>query len=657
MNYKSKTTLSIIASIMLVNNLYAKEEQKLQDMIVTAQKVEENLQEVPISISVFDEHDIEDNGIRTVSDIASYVPNFQQFSTGGAGMYTPSMRGLVSDVHTLSSPVATYIDGISYTSSMGNNVVLEDIQRIEVLRGPQGTLYGKNAYAGVVNIITKKPNNQTRGKIKVDIGTDEKREYSLNVSGPIIKDKFYAGISYKHYEKNGYIKNEYLNKWDDDRKDDIYKLILRTTPRDDLDISLISSYLKKDDGSTTVMPLSAKDVRITNSDMQGYTKSESLSHALKVEYDMNNMDFSSITTYKEYDDKRATDYDYSPAQISHSKVDSKYKNYSQEFKLSGDKNNLRWLSGLYFERDKQNPNMFRNDISTTKGETKTDSIGVFVNGDYKLDNNLILMSGLRYDKDNIETSDTLSTYKNDKSYGEISPKIGLKYIINKDLTTYVSATKGYKSGGYYMMAPINLRSYDKETMWNYEVGLKSKSLDDKLKFNMAIYYMDIKDMQVASNLTPFSAYISNAATATNKGVEIETSYQVLDSLNLFSNLGYSQIKFDEFKDKLGNYSGNYNPYAPKYNYSIGAKYRDDKGIFAQINFNGQSSFYADKANRYKNNGYTIVNAKVGYESEEYDIHFYFNNITNREYNDEGYFNYYTMVSPPRETGIQLTYRF
>jgi len=657
MNHKRKMIISAITSVFLVNSLYADEEKKLENIVVTAQKVEQNLQEVPISISVFNEYDIEDNNIRTISDISAFTPNFQQFSTGGAGMYTPSMRGLVSDVHTLSSPIGTYIDGISYTNSMGNNVILEDIERIEVLRGPQGTLYGKNAYAGVLNIITKKPNNKTKGKIKTTFGSDNKREYAVNVSGPLIKDKLYAGISYKHYEKDGYIKNEYLNKWDDNREDDTVKLILRATPKDNLDISLITTYMKKNDDSTTVMPLSAVDIKKTNSDMQGYTTSKSLSHAFKVDYALENIDFSSITTYKEYDDIRGTDYDYSPAQIMHSKVNSEYKNYSQEFKLDGIMDKINWLVGLYADRDEQNPNMFRNDISTTKGKTQSDSLGLFGSIDYNLRDNLILTTGLRYDRDKIETEDKLSTYKNDKSYSELSPKIGLKYILNPNFIPYATISKGYKAGGYYMMAPVDLRSYDKETLWNYEIGFKSKALEDKLAFNMSIFYMNIDDMQVASNLTPFSAYISNAATATNKGVELESEYIVSDSLKVFANLGYNEIKFDSFTDSLGDYSGNINPYAPKFNYSLGLKYRDENGIFAQFDMNGQSKYYTDKANSFENKSYAISNVKVGYETKNYELYLYGNNITDKSHNLEGYFNYYTMVSPPREIGVQLAYRF
>lgn len=309
------------------------------------------------------------------------------------------------------------------------------------------------------------------------------------------------------------------------------------------------------------------------------------------------------------------------------------------------------------EKDKQNPHYTRNDTITTDSDTQSDSLGIFAHTDYNVRDNLILTAGLRYDKDKIETADGLSNYKNDKSYSEISPKIGLKYVLNQNITSYVSISKGYKAGGYYMMAPTNLRSYDKETMWNYEVGFKSKCLDNKLTLNMSVYYMDITDMQVAAYLDPTSAYVSNAATATNKGAEIEIDYKILNNLNVFANLGYSEAKFDKFDDYYGEYSGNYNPYAPKYNYALGFKYRDEKGIFAKFDISGQSSFYTNKANTIENKGFALLNAKIGYETEHYEIYLYCNNITDQDYGLEGYFDYYTMVSPPRETGISIAYRF
>jgi len=658
---KRKIALSFVTTLILSQSIYANNMKQLDTVTVTAQKVEEDLQEVPIAISVLDEFDIEDNNIKSISDITSYIPNFQQFSTGSPSSFIPSIRGVTSDITSLSSTgVGTYIDGISYTNNRGNNMILDDISSIEVLRGPQGTLYGKNAYGGVINITTKKPNNETRRKISTSFGEDNKREYNANISGPIIQDKFYAGFSIRHYEKDGYIKNEYLNKYEDYAKNDSYKLNLRTTPTDNLDISLISTYFKRDDGAFTMTPRSSENVRVTNSDLEGFTESTSTTYALNISYTMNDFDFTSVSTYKDYSDDRAADFDYtanSSKQRHSDNNDGDVKNYSQEFRLNGEKDRFKWLAGIYLEKQEQDLYATTNSAITRDNSIDTQSLGIFVNGDYSLEDNIVLTAGLRYDKDEVEIDDHLSTYNDEKSYSELSPKVGLKYIVDTNFMTYLTISKGYKAGGFHAQAPADLREFDKETMWNYELGMKTQSLDNRLTLNLAAFYMDIEDMQVTSNITGFTSYLSNAATATSKGIEIETNYQLNDNLNIFANLGYAQTKFDKFKDNLGDYSNNYNPLAPKYNYSIGAKYRDDRGIYGQIDFNGQSSFYADKANTFKNSGYTIANTKIGYETDNYDIYLYCNNITDRRYDIDGFYGFFTVVSPPRETGIQLTYRF
>ncbi len=651
---KKKIALSLIPVLLVSQNIFAKDVQELDSVTVTAQKTEENLQEVPISISVLDEFEIEDNDIKTVSDIADYVPNFQQFSVGGAGMYTPSIRGLSAEITAInSSSIGTYIDGVPFTNSMGNNMVLDDIESIEVLRGPQGTLYGKNAYAGALVITTKKPDNETRGKVSVNLGSDDKREYRANVSGPIIENKFYAGVSIRHYEKDGYIYNEHLNKYDDYREDDSYKLTLRSTPTDSLDISLVSSHLEKNDGGLTMTPMTSSDVRKIYSDYQSYTKSTTTTHALNLAYAQDDFDFTSVTTYKNHKDDRGNDFDYSSdsSKQFHTAPSGNYKTYSQEFRLDGEIDRLRWLTGVYLEKQDNDGQTIRNGILRASSSGKRENIGIFVNSDYSLQEDLIFSTGLRYDKDDIESTNHLTGISRDTSYNAFSPKVGLKYNINKNIMSYFTISKGYKAGG------LGTHDFDEETMWNYEFGIKTQSLDNRLKVNLAVFYMDIDGMQVSSRDQYGDTYLQNAATASSKGIELETDYQLTDSLKLFANLGYSDAKFDEFKDSLGDYSGNDHAYAPKYNYSIGAKYRDDMGIYAQVGVHGKSSYYGDKANESKNSGYAIANAKIGYEADNYDIYLYCKNITNKEHNTEGYYDYYTLVSAPREMGIQITYRF
>jgi iron complex outermembrane receptor protein len=319
-------------------------EMNLGELTVTAQKTEENVQEVPISMTVFDAIAIEDSKIESVQDIASYTSNFALIDKSG-GVFTPTIRGISNSLpfgSSTSQPSSVIIDGIPVSTSQGFNETLMDIERIEVLKGPQGTLYGKEAEAGVINIITKQPDNETIGKIGAEFGSDHKKQYTLSLSGPIVEDKLYVGLSAKHYEKDGFIKNNLNGGYTDDREHDYGRLHLRYTPTDELEISLISYRLKHDDGNINyVIPYVPRDQGIST-DEQGYDKSSTAAHALKVSYDINDYLLESITTYRNVTSDQLQDYTTYPNYI----FDREHDKYSQEFKLSNDSDIFRWVAGI-----------------------------------------------------------------------------------------------------------------------------------------------------------------------------------------------------------------------------------------------------------------------------------------------------------------------
>lgn len=215
-------------------------------MTVTAQKQEENVQDVLMGITVFADQDIQDRKIQSISEIADFVPNFMVFNEGGPGINTPSMRGIHAPFLSYTTSVGLFIDGIPVLSAFGYEDALLDIARIEVLRGPQGTVYGKNTEAGVVNIVTVQPDNQLNGKVSGELGRmlsaeagDKlKKEISFNVRGPIKKDRLFIGLAGQFYQRNGYIENITTAETVDDREHLSGKAHLRWTPMDRLDVSL-----------------------------------------------------------------------------------------------------------------------------------------------------------------------------------------------------------------------------------------------------------------------------------------------------------------------------------------------------------------------------------------------------------------------------------
>jgi iron complex outermembrane receptor protein len=298
-NFSKKIKLIILLNIFffISVNCFGDENKslELEEITVTAQKKEEKIQDVPISLTVFNEQDIEDKNIESVKDIAPFTSNLMYFDNSGAGNFTTIIRGIQSSGTSLASSAGLFIDGIPILIPRGMDEKLMDIERIEVLKGPQGTLYGKDTEAGAINIITKKPDNEFRGKLGLEIGSDNKRQYSLSASGPIIKDKFYIGISGQHYEKDGLLKNTYLDKTVDDQDNNYGKLTLRWTPLDALDIFLISTKSKVDEGRFHVNDISATDT-VIHTDLNEYCETESFMNALKIEYNYDSYKLSSITT-------------------------------------------------------------------------------------------------------------------------------------------------------------------------------------------------------------------------------------------------------------------------------------------------------------------------------------------------------------------------
>lgn len=201
-------------------------------------------------------------------------------------------------------------------------------------------------------------------------------------------------------------------------------------------------------------------------------------------------------------------------------------------------------------------------------------------------------------------------------------------------------------------------SYDEESLWSYEIGVKSLFLDKRLLLNAALFYMDISEMQVEENIDPYTSYITNAAKATSTGVEIDFSVKVTDTFSLMGGFGYTCIEFDDFSDANGNYDGNKNPYAPDYTFNIGAQYRHPKGFYARADLIGYGKMYFDKANQYSRDAYQVVNTKIGYEMDRFDIYLYGKNIFDREYDSYGYYaGNYVVCSSPGEVGLQLVARF
>jgi len=646
----------------------------LDTITVSAQKTEENVQDVPMSINVFNGQKIEDQMIDSITDLADFVPNLSLFKNGATGMNSPCTRGIHAFVESMTVSTGLFIDSIPVLSSSGFDDSLVDIERVEVLRGPQGTLYGKNTEAGVINIITRQPDNTFQGKVAAAFGEDQKKQFSFNLSGPVMEDKLFFGFAGKYYEKDGFIDNTLTGDTENDRSNIYGKGQLRWTPADKLDISLIVSRLEYDDKGNDMnltrlgksrFRLPAPEYHVVSSDFDAANESVVNTQSLKAVYEFTDaLRMTSITSNRVYDDIRRSDWDLSAYRLMHNQVDSQYKKFSQEVRLDSSGNRLKWLVGVYYDRDDNKvqtaqasdiPSM----VTTNDREFEGDAYAVFGQATCGLMEKLKVTLGLRYEKQDMDFTDNEAGRQYENSWDEISPKIALDYKFTAGIMGYTSVSKGYRSGGFntYARDPKYV-GYDEETLWSYEAGLKTTMLDQRLIINGALYYMDIKDMHVSEAVTPMEAYLTNAAEASALGGEIDITARLSRGLSLVAGFGYTDIEFDNFKDVSGDYEGHKAPYAPEYTFNVGAQYRSRAGFYLRGDLIGCGKVYYDKANEYSRDPYVIVNLKTGYETSHFDIYLYGKNIFDEEYDDVGIFDgLYTVYSPPGEIGFKLAYRF
>ncbi|MBM9616340.1 TonB-dependent receptor plug domain-containing protein [Desulfobulbus rhabdoformis] len=338
---------------------YAEKEDTavLETMTVTAQKQEENVQDVPIAISAFDGVDLEDKMVDSLDDIAKYTPGLTIINYGAPVKYAPSIRGLYADYGTRTTAAGLFVDGVPVTDGTGFDETLMDIERVEILKGPQGTLYGKNTEVGAVIITTKKPSNETRARITAGLGEDYKRSLAATASGALIQDKLYLGLSGKHYEKDGFVENTVTGEPVDDREHNYGKIHLRLTPTENLEASLISSFMQYDNGGNS-SGLTKTRGRTVSNDLDTFNKSSVWMNALNIAYTVNdNLALTSVTAYRDFNEYLANDFDYTndPSQQFHVFADSTYESLSQELRANYEVGRINLVTGTAIPGAAANP--------------------------------------------------------------------------------------------------------------------------------------------------------------------------------------------------------------------------------------------------------------------------------------------------------------
>ena len=679
-------------------NKDAKGEYELETLTVTAQKREENVQDVPMSMSVFSDIQIEDADIRNTMELTRFVPNVYMRHATAENIVV--IRGISAFSTSIYAPCGFYVDDVNYPLHYMHNPDLFDLERIEVLKGPQGTLYGRNAESGVINIITKQPDNIVRGKVFGEYGNYDTEHGSSpsyraggSISGPMVRDKLYLGLTGQWEESDGFWKNEYN---DDDEAGKIDhkngRATLRWTPTDLWNISLIGDFMDTDDGiaqSRFMTGPSKTDRHKVAHDGENYWKQDGNGQTLRVKYEGDAFNFLSVTGKRYYESKMGRDFDCSSVPMGNNIFTYENDLWSEELRLTSpnDGRPFGWLIGLYGFKEETDIDFdwqAMNQIRNTKMDI--DGYAVFGQGTYTLFDRLHLTAGLRFDHLDLEgeleyefidmMTMTTQTQSCDKDFDndEVLPKFSIAYDFTDDIMAYASASKGYLAGGYIYAFATGLENftYDPEYTWNYEIGFKTSWLNNRLMANLSLFYIDMEDKQVNESLPGVMGVqrVTNAAEAHSQGVELELQTRPMRGLDLFAGFGYIEAKVDDwtatemnwttFQFEQYDYKDKDLPNVPEYTYNLGIQYRHQSGLFGRADLLGIGSFYCNAKNTVKEDPYELVNLRLGYEKEHFDIVCWCKNVFDEEYetikNDWGG-NELGEDGEPRMLGVTVTYRF
>jgi outer membrane receptor protein involved in Fe transport len=654
----------------------------LQEITVTARKVEESLQDAPIAVTAFTAEALEAAGLRSISDISNYTPGLYFQKDQGRRFDRPVLRGM-SNILGVSN-VANFIDG-AYVGGSIQSTEIQNLERVEVIKGPQSALFGRSTFAGAINYISRQPSNEFTGKFDATAAEHEEYEVGGFVSGPVIPDKllFYAAARY--YEKGGEWKN-YDGRSIGAEQSQGASLALTFNATEALRFQARVTYDEADDEA----PPNALQPRFLNNcylttpptsntpafcgelvggplemDLDRLTdpgiNAETLRGNLQFDWDLQGWTLAGVVGYSDYEEERQFDADFqrflggTPPGQTHRLDENLSKEYSYELRLSSpQENRLRGLIGVFYLDAEQgagidDPYTWRRSypveqnfqaglrVPQIPGIRNVDNIAGFGSLAYDFTDRLTVTGELRVARDEIEQVSPTRTQT--AEYDATLPRLIVDFKLNEDVLLYGIGAKGNKPGGFNgnVNLPVALQSYDEEEAWNYELGAKTTLLDGRATFNAAAYFIDWEGQQLTNNFqppvgTPLS-YITNVGDVETVGIELDTRIQLTERLSVDALYAYVHTKYVaggtpevtaiNGRPQSNNIVGNEVPRSPQHQFGASINWRqpvfDELEFVARVDANYRSKSFVQVDNLQWVGERTLVNARLGLESDRWTV--------------------------------------
>ena len=681
--------------------------QQLNEVTVSSEKRQESVQNIPAAISTLDAKQIRDYRLWDITNLTAIAPNLFVVEHGNSTSSNfLNIRGVMG--FSNEQAVATYIDGVYQSDYFSAPPLFNDIQSIEILRGPQGTLYGRNAYGGVVNITTRQPGNTPAGYAEATFGNYGQQRYTVGLSELIVKDKLFASGSFTYNHRGSIYYNDFTHSGYDRREDYNGNFSLRYLPSSNWSLVLNAKTESDNDRGSFPWVTSIEDVFSkpyqVNSNNTNVERRNNFNTSLAANYYGKDFNFTSVSSYTNFHiwyEGQGVDYDFSPLDALSTAPDTRQQVYAQELRFSSpsaSQSKLKWVAGAYgFIENLRvtTPTFYGPDytqldptsaapfttIDHSKGTDK--GYAFFGQATYSLTSKLDFTAGIRYDVENRGLNDYTDYLKDPNpaaleaptmDYGAtfhaVTPKFVLSYKLQDNMLLYGSYARGFRAGGLNTNAPTPAQvPYQPEHSDNYEIGWKNMLFDNKLKLNLTAFYLKQHNQQISTSMNGVDELILNVGEMHNKGTELEVTALPVKGLQIDWNASYSHARYtslllyDATAGAVVNYKGDQPINTPPVTSMLAAQYTYDfsgskqkLAAYVRGEYRYIDKFYFDFVNGLSQPAYSLFNAKAGITTKNYELNFWARNIFDKKYVAYGSFGTFLLGSPATY-GITLIAKF
>ena len=694
-NYIGTLVKNLFLIILICGSPLAAADKEIEEVIVTSDFRNATLLDTAASITIFDGSIIKNRQAKHLEELLNLAPNVN-FSSGASRGRFIQIRGIGERsqfIEPLNPSVGILVDGIDFTGIAGAATTM-DIKQVEILRGPQGTLYGANALAGLINLTSNQPTENVQGELSLAIGSHNTKTMAAAMGGSLSSDVNYR-VAVQSHTSDGYITNDFLIKDDTDNIDELsLRAIFDWQASDDLSLKLTLFRVDADNGYDA---FSLDNTRNTLSDKPGHDRQESSAVALHSNWQANEQfDVVSLISFADSDLEYGYDEDWAfPAICAGQECDGWEYNSEDNYLRDRDNSTLDvklvskkpvsllgrhadWVFGVYArQQDEQLLRQYTYNASDFSSNFDTKNRAIYGQLDIDISSDLSLIAGLRLEsrKATYNDSDGVDHRVDENLWGG---RIALQYKLDDSAMVYGLVSRGYKAGGVNSDSSLSSqdREFDTELMWNFETGLKGSWFEQRLQTRVSVFYQQRKDIQIKqslvqsrddSNASDFTDYFGNSGKGTNYGMEVEVNWLASEVLSVQGSLGLLETDYDT--PLSANLDRRDQAHAPLYQFALGASLQVSENLIWTADIEGKDKFYLSSSHDEQSDSYWLLNTNLAYSADQWSLSVWGRNLTDKDVIVRGFGGFgndprkyyatepYYQLGEPRTFGVSGQYNF